>query len=117
MKTIIAGSRTITNQKLVDSVITAAQKHFQIQEVVSGTARGVDLCGETFATQNNIPIKRFPADWNKHGRAAGPIRNEQMAQYADALILIWDGKSRGAASMLRLARKYNLKIIKFATGS
>lgn len=48
----------------------------------------------------DIPVKRFPADWDRHGRAAGPIRNCQMAQYADALIAIWDGKSRGTKNMI-----------------
>jgi len=41
----------------------------------------------------------FPADWDTHGRAAGPIRNKQMAEYGDALLLIWDGESRGSANM------------------
>ncbi len=50
-------------------------------------------------------LKEFPPDWEKHGKAAGPIRNKEMAEYADALLLIWDGKSRGSASMKKEMEK------------
>lgn len=60
--------------------------------------------------KEDLQLNTFPADWNKHGRAAGPIRNEEMAQYADALIAFWDGKSRGTKSMISLATEYSLKI-------
>lgn len=57
------------------------------------------------ANEQGIPVVEFPADCKLHRKAAGPIRNEQMAQYADALILVWDGKSAGSSSMLGLARR------------
>ena len=55
-------------------------------------------------------MKEFKADWVKYGKAAGPIRNEEMAKYADACIVFWDGKSPGAKSMIALAKKYELKL-------
>lgn len=60
----------------------------QIKELVSGHCRGIDLVAERWARGNNIPIKVFPADWNQYGKSAGPIRNQQMVDYADALIAI-----------------------------
>ena len=62
----------------------------KITEVISGTAHGIDTLGEKWAERHGIPVKRFPADWNAHGKSAGPIRNRQMAQYADALIVVID---------------------------
>ena len=53
---------------------------------------------------------QYPADWDRYGKAAGPMRNEKMAQNADALILFWNGTTPGSASMLRLADKYGLAI-------
>lgn len=100
MKLIIAGSRDIslTNISLYHFV-----NHFldfrNPSEVVSGGAKGVDTYGEEFAHNRGIPIKRFEADWYANGKAAGPIRNKQMAKYADKLLLIWDGQSRGSANM------------------
>lgn len=83
---------------------------FDITEVVCGMARGIDTCGMKWAEARNIPVKRFPADWKRHGKASGPIRNEEMARYADALILVWLGNSRGSADMKERAKNHGLKI-------
>ncbi len=79
-----------------------------IREVVSGGASGADAGGEAWARKRGIPVKRFPADWNTHGRAAGPIRNRQMAEYADGVVLFPGG--RGTDSMRREAERRGLQI-------
>ena len=96
MKVIIAGSRTLHGP--VDKA--AVNSCFVITEVVSGGAVGVDRAGEQWAKQFNIPVKVFPAKWDTDGKAAGIYRNIEMAEYADALIAIWDGKSRGTLHMI-----------------
>lgn len=98
MKVIIAGSRNIEDYKLVVDTIT--QSGYVITEVVSGTATGVDRLGEQWARANDVPIKEMPADWNRYGNSAGPFRNKAMAEYADAAIIIWDGKSNGTRNMI-----------------
>jgi len=108
MKTIVAGSRTISEYSVVQSAII--ESGFTITEIVSGCARGVDTLGEKYANLNNLPIQKFPADWNKYGKSAGYIRNGEMARYADALIAIWDGQSKGTKHMIDTAKKYNLTI-------
>jgi hypothetical protein len=108
MKVIIAGSRTIVDYDLV--VIAVTNSGFEITELVCGEARGVDTCGRQWAEKRQIPIKSFPANWDANGRRAGPMRNRQMAEYAEALILIWDGKSFGSANMLKEAKYRSLKI-------
>lgn len=108
MRTIIAGSRTITDFAEVEKAIT--NSGFQITEVISGGCVGPDLLGERWAMQNGIPKTLFLADWKQHGKAAGPIRNSEMAASADALILVYDGKSRGSADMLMKAHSKGLKI-------
>jgi len=111
MRTIIAGGREVINQLLVDNAIVASG--FQITEVVSGGAPGVDTLGEQWAANNTIPVKRFPAEWSLHGKAAGPIRNRQMAEYAEALVAVWDGLSRGTKNMIDTARMVGLKVFIF----
>jgi lactate dehydrogenase-like 2-hydroxyacid dehydrogenase len=108
MKTIIAGSRDgIT----YDDVVKAMEKcPWQPTEIVSGKARGVDTIGEQWAKENNIPVVEFPANWKKYGKRAGYLRNEQMAEYADALVAVWDGSSKGTAHMIRIAEEKKLKI-------
>ena len=107
MKTIIAGSRTITDIKHV--LDAAAVCGWLISEVVSGTARGVDLLGEQAAAMAGVPVKRFPADWDKYGKKAGYLRNMQMAEYAEALLAIWDGISAGTNHMINIAKTKGLR--------
>lgn len=108
MKTIIAGSRSIVDYKLIRTVIE--QSKFDITIVICGGARGVDKLGAKWAINNNIPIKYFYANWNKYGKSAGAIRNEQMAKEGEALIAIWDGVSFGTKNMIKLAFAYDLKL-------
>lgn len=79
-------------------------------EIVSGTAKGADSLGEKFANNMGYKIKTFPPAWEEFGKAAGYIRNKEMAEYADALIVFWDGESKGTKHMIDLATKKNLKI-------
>lgn len=110
MKVIIAGGRNITNIACVRGAV--ANSGFEVTEIISGGAAGVDTLGETYGKQEGIPVRIFPADWSL-GRKAGPLRNATMAQNADALILVWDGKSRGSASMKREARKHGLRVFEW----
>lgn len=106
MKVVIAGSRVITDYTALQYAI--AQNDFSITEVVSGCARGVDKLGERWAIEHSIQIHKFPADWGRFGRAAGKYRNADMADYADAAIILWDGESKGTLDMIdkmRRARK------------
>ena len=108
MKVIIAGSRDCNSFTLVCQAIK--ESGFIISEVVSGTARGIDKTGEYWAMQNNIPIKEFIPNWDLYGKSAGIMRNLKMADYADALIAIWDYKSPGTKHMIKCAKKKDLKI-------
>lgn len=108
MRTIIAGSRDIEDYDLVREAIQ--ESGFEITEVVCGKARGVDTLGERWAKEKGIHVAYHPADWEKHGKAAGPIRNRQMAQNADALIAVHDGISPGTRNMIEEARKRGLKV-------
>lgn len=110
MRTIIAGSRDIIDY---DLLLQAIEKlDWSITSIISGTARGVDKLGELYAGRNNIPLEKFPAKWDLYGKKAGFIRNYEMAQNADALLVLWDGKSRGTKNMIEQAEKKNLYIYK-----
>ena len=100
MKTIIAGSRNITDREALTRAISECPWSDQISEVICGCAGGADAMGKTWAKERGVPVSEFPADWDSHGRSAGPIRNRQMAEYGDALIALWDGRSGGTANMI-----------------
>lgn len=109
-KVIIAGSRSFNDFELLvakcDKLLSAKTEG----EVVSGTARGTDQLGENYAKERGFPIKKFPANWEKYGKIAGYKRNEEMADYADALIAFWDGLSPGTKHMISTAEKKGLKV-------
>lgn len=109
MKVVIAGTRykDPINKVSFDDytlVVQSIQRSgYTITELVCGMAIGVDRLGEQWAKVNNIPVKEMPAtaqEWERYGKAAGPIRNARMADYADAAIVIWDGKSPGSRNMI-----------------
>ena len=114
MKIIIAGSRDATPDQ-VRRAISACPWVDRVSVVVSGTASGADQQGEKWAEERGLPIQRFPADWKAFGKAAGPVRNREMADNADGLIAVWDGASRGTKSMIDLGLARGLRLFLFRT--
>ena len=108
MKVIVAGSRDLI--VTVDAIRAEADRTgWAITEVVSGAAPGVDRCGEDFARYYQHGLRKFPADWKAHGKAAGSLRNKEMADYADAALVFCrdrptPGSSNMAAWMLALEK-------------
>ncbi len=112
MKVIIAGSRTLNNPEYVNRAINYAFNKWMTEdqenwkeyigaEIVSGGAQGVDFLAELYAKKKALPFKEFKADWTSFGKQAGFRRNVEMADYADRLIAIWDGASRGTFHMMQ----------------
>lgn len=110
-KVIIAGGRDFNNYPLLQEKCDAILKDIKEDiTVVSGTARGADLLGEEYSRNRSYQLVYFPANWRLYGKSAGPVRNREMAEYADALIAFWDGESRGTKHMIETAREKNLKV-------
>jgi len=105
MRLLIAGSRSITDYAVVEKAVNLAIMQWAgcgvtVDEEVSGCTSGVDRLGEHWARSHGVPRKLFPADWKKHGKAAGFIRNAEMAEHATHAVVVWDGVSRGTANMI-----------------
>ena len=108
---IVAGTRSFADYSLLRQYVDFMLSRIEDSiEIVSGHARGADAMGERYAEEHGYVIKLFPADWKRYGKRAGVIRNAEMAEYADALIAFWDGKSRGTHNMVEEARSRHLKI-------
>lgn len=102
MKVIIAGGRdTHITFKDIESQIRISD--YNVTEIVEGGSSGVDTTAYKYAKYNKIPVKEFYAEWDVYGKCAGPIRNRQMAEYADALIAFPGGK--GTQDMINAMRK------------
>lgn len=112
-RVIVAGGREFNDYELLmskcDYYLQNKLKEGRVV-IVSGHATGADSLGERYAQERGLECEQYPADWKTHGRAAGPIRNAQMAEVADALIAFWNGQSRGTANMINLAKSKGLKV-------
>lgn len=106
MRIVIAGGR---NHKFTRIDHEFLNECAGITEVVSGGARGADICGELWADSRGLPVKVFPADWEGLGKGAGHIRNKQMAEYADGAILFPGGT--GTANMKQQMLKLNKPVV------
>ena len=119
-RVIIAGTRDFSNYELLkkkcDNILSTKRQDSNIV-ILSGTAKGADRLGERYARERGFLLRRFPADWDKDGNKAGPIRNAKMADNADALIAFWDGTSRGTAHMIRMGKERGLvtRVINYKT--
>lgn len=113
IKVIIAGTRDFNDYALLKKDVDYFLQDFNPNkiEIVSGNARGADKLGERYAKEHNLPVKLFPANWDKYGKRAGYLRNQEMANYSDMLIAFWDEKSKGTRHMIDIAKKQGLTVI------
>lgn len=116
MKIIVAGSRDFTDfekvRRELDDFLCKYQSLDKF-EIVSGHARGADTLGEEYAALRGLKLKLFPAKWKQHGKAAGPIRNIQMAKYADMLFVFINNESSGSMHMLQTIKSMNKPFVAY----
>lgn len=112
-KLVVAGSRSFVDFDRLSADLDhlLSQKSPDEVEIVSGGAVGADALAERYARSRGLSLRVFPADWRRWGRVAGPIRNHQMAAYADAAVVYWDGCSRGSADMISSASAAGLRVV------
>lgn len=108
-KVIVAGGREFTDyNKAKRHILELIDEGFISwdDELVCGMARGADRVGmDVWINVLRNKIHEFPADWDKHRRAAGIIRNAEMGQFADKLIAFWNGESKGTKHMIDYMEK------------
>jgi hypothetical protein len=84
--------------------------------IVSGGARGVDDAAVKEAQRLNMPYEVYPADWGRHGRRAGVIRNQEIVRKADEVVAFWDGKSPGTKFTIGFARSLGRPVSVYLPG-
>ena len=104
MKLLIVGSRSITDFDLEPYIPDG------VDEIISGGANGVDTLAERYADDRRISKRIIRPQYNLYKRAAPIKRNEEMVKIADAVLVIWDGDSKGTLSTINFAKKQNKPI-------
>jgi len=106
MRAIVCGGRDFDDVDLAYATLDRLRPSV----VISGGARGADSIGEMWAHERGVHVERFPADWYKHGRSAGPIRNEQMLKEGKPDMVIAFPGGRGTAHMVKIAREAGVPV-------
>lgn len=106
MKLAIVGSRSFDNyERLLGVMGIFYECHTSFHTIVSGGAKGADKLGERWAEYWHIPIEQYLPDWNKNGKAAGFLRNQQIVDACDMVLAFWDGKSSGTKDTIERAKR------------
>ena len=109
---VVCGCRDFTDYRLLyhelDSYIKNNIPTNQAVIIVNGGASGADNLSEKYARAHELKVEIHPALWDKFGKAAGPIRNKEMAKVADGVIAFWDGESEGTKNMIDCAKALNI---------
>jgi hypothetical protein len=106
-KVVIAGGRDFNDfPTLCDIMDKLLIEQIKVNKIVviSGGARGADTLGERYARLRNFSLIKMKADWNKHKKRAGFIRNREMLHIANGVVCFWDEKSTGTGDMVKITK-------------
>ena len=108
----IVGSRNFSDYELLKVNIDHFVNRYETDEfvIVSGGAKGADSLAEKYASERHFNIIIHRADWNKHGRAAGMIRNGLIVSDSDVLVAFWNGSSKGTKNTIDRAKKKGIPV-------
>lgn len=112
MRILVCGSRTFTDGQFVWDVLRAYKAH-GVDVVITGMAKGADTHAVNWANANHVTLHEYPADWKKHGKKAGVLRNQVMLEDGEPdVVLAFVDKpleeSKGTADMVRRAMRANV---------
>ena len=111
IKVAVVGSRHFNNYQQMEEVLD----WYEIEVIISGGARGADALAKKYAANKNIPYKEFPAEWDKYGKAAGPIRNKKIVEASDEIVAFCEiSKSKGTASTVKIANEMGKPVSVYA---
>lgn len=106
MRVLVTGDRNYTNVQVIASALDGLDLDETV--LITGMARGADYIAWVLGKYYEMMVEEYPADWDTHGRAAGPIRNQQMLDSGVDLCLVFHddlANSKGTADMVRRCQK------------
>jgi len=107
---LVCGGRDYSRASVVRATLDAIHAETPVTLVIHGGATGADHLAWLWAESKRVPSDSYPAKWSEHGKAAGPIRNEQMLARKPDLVVAFPG-GNGTAHMVRIAKKAGVKVL------
>lgn len=111
MRVLVCGGRDYQDRDAVWAVLDSIHEATPIEMIYEGGARGADALAAQWAHARDVPRKTISARWDVHGKAAGPIRNQEMIGYKPDLVLAFPG-GRGTADMVQRAEAAGIQVRK-----
>lgn len=112
MRVLVCGGRDYTDRDCVFAVLTKLHLEQGISVVIHGTARGADALAARWAAETGVSCEEYPPDWDRDGRAAGPIRNATMLKNGKPNMVVAFPGGRGTADMVRIAERAGVNVVK-----
>lgn len=111
MRVLVCGGRDFTDEAWLRRVLS----ELKITEIITGEARGADSLARTYASDNAIPYRGFPAEWSKFGAGAGPIRNRRMLVEGKPDMVVAFPGGKGTANLVRQAGMMGVDVLELAS--
>ena len=110
MRVLVTGGRDFSDRELLFEALDGLHSTHGFTVLIHGDANGADRLSGEWATSRGIKVEVHPADWKKHGRAAGPIRNQKMLEQKPDLVVAFPG-GNGTADMVRRAKEAGIEVV------
>lgn len=110
MRVLVTGGRHYSDQPALFATLDGVHASRAITAVIHGGASGADRLAGRWGQARGVSVEVYPADWDKHGRAAGPIRNQEMLGKKPDLVVAFPG-GKGTADMVRRAKAAGVKVV------
>ncbi len=107
-RVLVCGGRDYDQAEVVDAILDATKKTFGEIVLIQGGASGADRLAKMWAKRNNVRCEQYNADWDKHGKAAGPIRNQWMIDDGKPDYFVAFPGGKGTADMIARCKKANI---------
>lgn len=109
VRVLVCGGRDFDDFNLLAATLEPYRDNIRV--VIHGAARGADTLAETWAKEWGKGVHRFPAQWDKHGKAAGPIRNQRMIDAGRPDLVVAMPGGSGTADMVRRAKEAGIRVV------
>src|ERR1700753_3296669 len=111
LRVLVCGGRDFRDRRMLTEFMDKFHAERPIAQLIHGAARGADALADDWANDSRIYTIACPADWEKHSKSAGPIRNQFMLdRYAPEVVIAFPGGS-GTAHMVKIARAAGIEVI------